>query len=174
MHVITRRRHTQLIHIQNCKHYLKKKLFHSPMIKVTWTRINTCVKLHRGYCHASVSNIFYHFNAPVTLTLAKVTETGMKVWSSMEVIVVQSTKDLLYSLWEIANINVFDTTKQTLSLSTQTSFLTSVGLSSLLFVLVCPRLRVDCWHVIVCVLSECPRMTASERALNWLDQDSAP
>ena len=70
--------------------------------------------------------------------------------------------------------------RQTPTLSTftsnvKTSFLTSVGLSSLLFVFVCPRPCVDCCHPIdVGVLSKCPRMTASEGAKNCLGQDSEP
>ena len=40
-------------------------------------------------------------------------------------------------------------------------------------VLVCSRSCVDCWYVIVCVLSECPRMTARERPLDCLNQNSA-
>ena len=40
-----------------------------------------------------------------------------------------------------------------------TFFVTSVGLSSLLAVFVHARPCVDCQHVIVCVLCECPQMT---------------
>ena len=43
-----------------------------------------------------------------------------------------------------------------------------VGLSYLLGVLVRLRPCVDCRHVIVCLSCECPRMNASERALNCL------
>ena len=46
-------------------------------------------------------------------------------------------------------------------------FFTSVGLSSLLFVFLCPRPFRDCWLVIVSVISECPRIAASECALNY-------
>ena len=53
----------------------------------------------------------------------------------------------------------------------KTSFLTSVGLSSLLFCFVCPRPWVDCWHVVVSVLSECLGIIASERALICISQD---
>ena len=63
-------------------------------------------------------------------------------------------------------------TLSTLKSDCKTSFLTTVGLSSLLFVFVCPRPCVDCWHRIVFVLRKCPRMTARECALNSLGQDS--
>ena len=42
------------------------------------------------------------------------------------------------------------------------------------FVFVCPCPCMDCWHAVFCVHSECLQMTASERALNCVKQDSAP